>query len=195
MFRFRKNTAETLSSSLSNGNASIMPTTKDEIPIRAVIDEPVLPIEREERREMDGITMESMSAVIAAAVQITSSGKAPSSLSLGNASIIPIQKQQEPDIKKRRLFSNPFKKASTAETDLPDDLSESSSPRSSSSVSSPQPTPAEINLDDGRDELLYRGIQIKEIKTTLKPLIITDEDRCPMPTMRLERPGFARINY
>jgi hypothetical protein len=49
--------------------------------------------------------------------------------------------------------------------------------------------------DDGRDELVYRGIQIKEIKTTLKTLVISDEVAHPMPKVNLERPGFARINY
>ncbi|KAI8647147.1 hypothetical protein BD408DRAFT_449249 [Parasitella parasitica] len=155
-----------------------------------------------------------MSAVLAAAVQMSSAGGAPSSLSLGNASILqPFSKNEGKAVKRRfsaRLFMNPWKKTSVISTSpttpttpglepsspfdstLDDDNSSQGSPRSSS-ISSSRAFNAQI--DDGRDELLYRGMQIKEIKTTLKPLVISDEQRYPMPEVRLERPGFARINY
>ncbi|KAI9318696.1 hypothetical protein BX666DRAFT_1876871 [Dichotomocladium elegans] len=51
------------------------------------------------------------------------------------------------------------------------------------------------NVDDGRRELLYRGIRVKEIKTTLKTMVIPHDVENPMPQIKLERPGFARINY
>ena len=51
------------------------------------------------------------------------------------------------------------------------------------------------SIDDGRRELLYRGIQVKEMKTTLKTMVIPHEVENPMPKVELQRPGFARINY
>ncbi|KAI8090680.1 hypothetical protein BDF21DRAFT_411812 [Thamnidium elegans] len=221
MFRSRKSSSknESLStSSLSSGNASIQrPTTPVIEPIyTSTYDEEyhkneIIDLQAPATRE--DLTIESMSAVIAAAVQMSSSGGAPSSLSLGSASILqPFSKTDITTNEKRRfstrLFSNPWKKTVTASPTSPstpttpgleqsspfdstitdDDNSSQGSPRTSS-ASSPTKT------DDGRDELLYRGIQIKEIKTTLKTLVISDEARCPMPEIRIERPGFARINY
>lgn len=176
------------------------------------------------------LTIESMSAVIAAAVQMSSAGGAPSSLSLGSASILqPFSKTEnaaaanKSDVKRRfstRLFSwssssskkssspasptspistpatpalepsSPFDSTSNF-TMMDDDNSSQGSPRTSSASA----RKSSCVPDDGRDELMYRGIQIKEIKTTLKTLVISDEVRCPMPEVRLERPGFARINY
>ncbi|KAI9260580.1 hypothetical protein BDA99DRAFT_512488 [Phascolomyces articulosus] len=54
---------------------------------------------------------------------------------------------------------------------------------------------SEPSVDDGRRELMYRGIQVKEIKTTLKTMVIPHEVENPMPKVELQRPGFARINY
>ncbi|KAI8146914.1 hypothetical protein BJV82DRAFT_596994 [Fennellomyces sp. T-0311] len=51
------------------------------------------------------------------------------------------------------------------------------------------------SVDDGRNELMYRGIRVKEIKTTLKTMVIPHEVENPMPKVNLQRPGFARINY
>lgn len=176
------------------------------------------------------LTIESMSAVIAAAVQMSSAGGAPSSLSLGSASILqPFSKTEnvaanKSDVKRRfstRLFSWSSSKKSSSPTSptsptstpatpalepsspfdstsnftmMDDDNSSQGSPRTSSASAS-SPRKSSCVPDDGRDELMYRGIQIKEIKTTLKTLVISDEVRCPMPEVRLERPGFARINY
>ncbi|KAG2224880.1 hypothetical protein INT45_010829 [Circinella minor] len=53
----------------------------------------------------------------------------------------------------------------------------------------------EPSVDDGRRELMYRGIQVKEMKTTLKTMVIPHEVENPMPKVELQRPGFARINY
>ncbi|KAI8368585.1 hypothetical protein EDC96DRAFT_574096 [Choanephora cucurbitarum] len=77
---------------------------------------------------LDELTIESMSAVIAAAVQISSQGGQPSSLSLGSASIL-----------------QPFSQKNQRSSFWPTRKSK----------------PANIK-DDGRDELVYRGIQIKE---------------------------------
>ncbi|KAI9273607.1 hypothetical protein BY458DRAFT_555310 [Sporodiniella umbellata] len=166
--------------------------------------------EEEDDKSLD-ITIESMSAVIAAAVQMSSSGGSPSSLSLGSASILqPFSKTEKPKNASRfSLF--PWRKSSETKESLTsaisptgsnltlsrssnddddddDDSSLQSSPRHSI-ASSPK------IADDGRDELQYRGIQIKEIKSTMKTLVISDDVRNPMPKVKLERPGFARINY
>ncbi|KAI8330617.1 hypothetical protein BC941DRAFT_440303 [Chlamydoabsidia padenii] len=140
-------------------------------------------------RNDEPLTIESMSAVIAAAVQMSATTGTKSSLSMGHASIKPQEKQTQggDDKVKRRFSLFSWKKQQQQE---PPALVEStstttitSSPRSSSTV------------DDGLDELAYRGIQIKEIKTTLKPMVIPSNVANPMPTVKLERPGFARINY
>ncbi|CAO3612773.1 unnamed protein product [Mucor hiemalis] len=247
MFRSRKSSkTETVhTSSLSSGNASIKrpeapvvvvqehqpryyssePSSYEEYNEDEIIDlqaTPAIPTSNE-------LTIESMSAVIAAAVQMSSAGGAPSSLSLGSASILqPFSKTEnvaatKNDMKRRfstRLFSWSNKKSNsptspTSPTSTPatpalepsspfdstsnftmmdDDNSSQGSPRTSSASAS-SPRKSSCVPDDGRDELMYRGIQIKEIKTTLKTLVISDEVRCPMPEVRLERPGFARINY
>jgi hypothetical protein len=208
MFRSRKSsTTKDANSSLYSGNASIK-RPSDNTPLEDYNEHEIIDLQAPQQQDL---TIESMSAVIAAAVQMSSAGGAPSSLSLGNASILqPFSKTEQP--KRRfsaRLFSNPWKKPtasgassptspttpalepsspfdSTSSIDINDDNSSQGSPRTSS---------ASAGMDDGRDELLYRGIQIKEIKTTLKTLVISDQVRCPMPEVRLERPGFARINY
>ena len=243
MFRSRKQSASKYesnhptTSSLSSGNASIkrpslIQVEQDQQQSSYYTSEPFTPeyedfnkdeiIDLQAPSTSNDLTIESMSAVIAAAVQMSSAGGAPSSLSLGSASILqPFSKteaieKKSTEVKRRfstRLFtgwnsnkklamptspismpgtpalepSSPFDTTSSIE----DDDSSQGSPRCSSSSS---PTKSNIP-DDGRDELLYRGIQIKEIKTTLKTLVISDEVRCPMPEVRLERPGFARINY
>lgn len=220
MFRSRKSSSKNESvsnSSLSSGNASIQrPSSPVVEPIyTSTYDEEyhkneIIDLQAPATRE--DLTIESMSAVIAAAVQMSSAGGAPSSLSLGSASILQPFSKTDTTINERRrfstrLFSNPWKRAVASPTSpstpttpgleqsspfdstiTDDDSSSQGSPRTSSASS---PT----KNDDGRDELLYRGIQIKEIKTTLKTLVISDEARCPMPEIRIERPGFARINY
>lgn len=234
MFRSRKSSSSKaeITSSLSSGNASIkrpaaISTTEEyqpnfndkvesphsyheDIDENEIIDLQATPQVQQE------LTIESMSAVIAAAVQMSATGGAPSSLSIGSASILqPLSKtenKKETTGKRRfsvRLFSNSWKKSKPATSpstpttpslepsspfdttsSIDDDNSSQGSPRSSS-LSGTSP----MKFDDGRDELAYRGIQIKEIKTTLKTLVISDEERFPMPQIKLERPGFARINY
>ncbi|KAG2200426.1 hypothetical protein INT46_002293 [Mucor plumbeus] len=232
MFRSRKYSQSSspvqTTSSLSSGNASIKRPAvvtpieeqhhhqqqqqihfdeHDEINHDEIID-----LQAPQQQQPD-LTIESMSAVLAAAVQMSSAGGAPSSLSLGSASILqPFAKTEEITVKRKfsaRLFMNPWKKSSVStspttpttpglepsspfDSTLDDDNSSQGSPRSSSISGSRTST---TTADDGRDELLYRGIQIKEIKSTLKTLVISDEQRYPMPEVRLERPGFARVNY
>jgi hypothetical protein len=197
MFRTRKLTEN--SSSIDSGNASIVrPSSNDE---KSNAYTPPLPVDNVD------VSVEAMSAVIAAAVQLSSSGSAPSSLSLGNASIIPSSCKSESTNKSTlssRMFSSPWKKNKPAftsnELQVPsltndDDNASQASPRSSFASSPTTPRTPDIQFDDGRDELLYRGIQIKEIKSTLKTLVVSDQERNPMPVVRLERPGFARVSY
>lgn len=213
MFRSRKASSyndNVHTSSLSSGNASIQRTTTSP----AVVTEPYYTSEpisyNEEVIDLQAtptkndLTIESMSAVIAAAVLMSSSGGAPSSLSLGSASIL----QPTASVKRTsRFFSNPWKKNTPTsptnslpttpglEPSSPFDSTSSIMDDDNSSQGSPRNSSVSGTPDDGRDELLYRGIQIKEIKTTLKTLVISDQARNPMPEVRLERPGFARINY
>ncbi|KAG1449142.1 hypothetical protein G6F46_008166 [Rhizopus delemar] len=180
-------------SSLSNGNASIIKSTCKEEPTHVEEEE------EEDEKSID-LTIESMSAVIATAVQLSASGGGPpSSLSLGSASILqPFSKLENKATNKNRfsLFSwrKQKEKKEDAVVTVDSNLTFSrSSDEDSSSPSSPRNS--STLPDDGKDELQYRGIQIKEIKTTLKTLVISDDVRNPMPQVKLERPGFARINY
>ncbi|KAI9248911.1 hypothetical protein BY458DRAFT_50554 [Sporodiniella umbellata] len=68
-------------------------------------------------------------------------------------------------------------------------------PPSSFSLGNASILPRNSSIDDGRHELKSRGIYLKEIKSTMKPLVISDQERYPMPQVKLERPRFARINY
>jgi hypothetical protein len=218
MFRSRKYPASqqkdtNTNSSLDSGNASIKRPTSNTYPEPEYNEHEIIDLQAPTPQQ--DLTIESMSAVIAAAVQMSAAGGAPSSLSLGSASILqPFSKTEQQPTKRRfstRLFSNPWKKPTVSSSGVASPTSpmtpalEPSSPFDStssidinddnSSQGSPRTSSVSTNVDDGRDELLYRGIQIKEIKTTLKTLVISDQVRCPMPEVRLERPGFARINY
>ncbi|KAI8327459.1 hypothetical protein BD560DRAFT_457215 [Blakeslea trispora] len=128
-----------------------------------------------------------MSAVIAAAVQISSSSGRPSSLSLGNASIL--QPFSQLERQKRGFFC--WKRPSPPSPTLDSTSSISSQEEEDTQT----PRHSSHLVDDGLDELVYRGIQIKQVKTTLKTLVIPDEVSHPMPEIKLERPSFARISY
>ncbi|KAG0174909.1 hypothetical protein DFQ29_007321 [Apophysomyces sp. BC1021] len=166
------------------------------------------------KQEDNVLTIESMSAVIAAAVQMsatTNAGGAPSSLSMG------WKKHEEPAAVPEEEEEDGRTSGSSRSSSGGGNVSPRTSSGSSSSnhgsarftwltgKSTPAPTPAvpeetsqtqtTDTLDDGRDELLYRGIHVKEIKSTLKLMVIPDDVRNPMPEVKLERPGFARINY
>ncbi|KAL0090041.1 hypothetical protein J3Q64DRAFT_1696428 [Phycomyces blakesleeanus] len=251
MFRSRTRTLDEPQSSLTSGMASIIsgkpcqlspPLTPQDVPEdyfehhNPIIHAPVSPIQspvdlKPRQINAEPLTLEAVSAIIASAVHMSTSGGAPSSLSSGMASIVP--KNTSPthnspeDLKpsRRRFFSIGWKSKNQdkqVQRELSDEASQTSgsskesnngSPRSSSaSATSPYNSPrlndtlstppvesefhANQNLpDDGRDELIYRGIQIKEIKTTLKTMVIPDHVRNPVTHVKLERPGFARINY
>lgn len=136
------------------------------------------------------IAIESMAEVIAAAVQLSASSGTPSSLSLGSASILqPFSKIEKNKRCKNNLFSIFSWKKNTAVKDTKAVSSKFDNALDSKDTNSFQ------KLDDGKDELLYRGIQIKEVKATLKTLVISNHVRCPMPQVKLERPQFAYINY
>lgn len=209
----------------------------------------------------DDISLESMSAMIAAAIEMSSKGRGASSLSLGHASIIPSSsstttttaqinrsrstsvrsfftgssRQSAPSQSKTKTTTNNIEKT-TSMTARPKRSSSMSSqhslptPRRSSSASThryparfswlinlpsssstttptqetsknindaivEEPRPSEEDIDDGKRELMYRGIRVKEIKTTLKTMVVPHEVERPMPNVKIERPSFARINY
>jgi hypothetical protein len=67
--------------------------------------------------------------------------------------------------------------------------------------SSKKPTPTTIQkaslpsiYDDGREELLYRGIQVKELRTTLNPMVLPLANQIPQP-QSIQRPEFTRLSY
>ncbi|KAF7725210.1 hypothetical protein EC973_000376 [Apophysomyces ossiformis] len=260
---FRSRSSRQQESSLSSGKASIISTklesppqpSENTIPLGLDHSESKSPTPDTEdevsvpKQEDNTITIESMSAVIAAAVQMSATsnmGGAPSSLSMGHASIVPsttaTATTKTNKAKRRlssRLFSAGWKKQEEPAV-VPEEEETSSrtsgssqssstggnvSPRTSSGSASSSygsarftwltgkpiaattttgngtmtaenpPQQKAPGLDDGRDELLYRGIHVKEIKSTLKTMVIPDNVRNPMPEVKLERPGFARINY
>lgn len=187
-----------------------------------------------EKPAQQEISLETMSSVIAAAVQMSSNrGAPPSSLSLGHASIVPKNDANEPGERAKKtssaFFGNRLSWRSSAASASPSTQQDDKSPttktatrprRSSSSMSArfawlanKASSKDEITLekksidetipevqtedmpDDGRAELMYRGIRVKEVKTTLKTMVVPHEVENPMPQIKLERPGFARINY
>ncbi|KAH8549571.1 hypothetical protein BGW37DRAFT_522236 [Umbelopsis sp. PMI_123] len=170
------------------------------------------------------VTVESMTAVLAAAVQMsTNPGKSLSSLSLGSASIVPSttpppEPKSSPGISVRTstLFSFSAKKpesspALSESVSTPTSASSGASPDSSSattpsrftlfsrrsgnSVPTKENKPIEDGDENGMKELEYRGITVKEIKGTLKTMVIPDNVKNPMPESKIQRPGFARVIY
>ncbi|KAI7907022.1 uncharacterized protein BX663DRAFT_494541 [Cokeromyces recurvatus] len=220
-----RSSKESVTSSLSSGNASIITPLSStaslyqKVEVYNIQKDEIIDLQQEPRNKND-LTIETMSAVIAAAVQLSSTNGSPSSLSLGNASIV--KSSTTTTKKKKKRFSSllSFSSSSSSQNKKQQSNYCSTSPLSSSSpttpdhlfegssitlsddedpLSSPRISSTTFNshimIDDGRDELLYRGIQIKEIKTTLKPLVISNETRFPLPEVKLERPSFARISY
>ncbi|KAM3588682.1 hypothetical protein VKS41_001123 [Umbelopsis sp. WA50703] len=53
---------------------------------------------------------------------------------------------------------------------------------------------AKINDGFGLQDLLDRGIQVKEITVTKKKMVVPDDILNPMPSISVARPSFARIN-
>lgn len=124
----------------------------------------------------DDLTLESMSDVIAAAIELSMSNhKRLSSLSAGNASIKYTKKTQ-------KKVENRFSKR----------LFQWSSNFATPSTITPTPAKPMRVYDDGKQELLYRGIRVQEVPATLDPMIIPLDFH---PDSTLQRPQFARISY
>ncbi|KAL9544409.1 hypothetical protein MBANPS3_007646, partial [Mucor bainieri] len=122
------------------------------------------------------LTLESMSNVIAAAIELSmSNSKRLSSLSAGNASIKYTKKAPQ---KKESRFSKQL-------------FGWSSNPPTPSTNTPTLPKPMRV-YDDGKQELLYRGIRVQEVPTTLDAMIIPLDFH---PDSTLQRPQFARISY
>jgi hypothetical protein len=154
-------------------------------------------------------TEDSLSAVLAAAIQMSSVPlKQRSSLSTGRASVIISPRPSQQDMIRRNSNSS-----------ISSD--ESSSPKTPSNKRPlshyffytsgkkervfPSSPPIENGTngsggaiesvqDDmfGMKDLVDRGINVKEISTTMKTMIVPDEVLNPMPSVKVERPRFAR---
>lgn len=197
----------------------------------------------------DNLSLESMSAMIAAAIEMSTKGRGASSLSLGHASIVPsnttAQLSRSRSTSVRSFFTGSSRQSTPSQSGTNNNTETTRSmtvrPKRSSSMSSqhslPTPRrsssasthrysarfswlinppsstttaetakkindaiveetrPSEEDIDDGKRELMYRGIPVKEIKTTLKTMVVPHEVERPMPNVKIERPSFARINY
>ncbi|GAN07617.1 hypothetical protein MAM1_0168d07119 [Mucor ambiguus] len=119
------------------------------------------------------LTLESMSNVIAAAIELSmSNNKRLSSLSAGNASIK--YTKRSPKKKENRFSKHLFRWSNSPSITTP-----------------PLPKPMRA-YDDGKQELMYRGIRVQEVLSTLDPMIIPlDFD----PDSTWQRPQFAHISY
>jgi hypothetical protein len=128
----------------------------------------------------DDLTLENMSNVIAVAIELSmSTSKCMSSYSEGNASIKYNKKLSKK--KENRYVKNPFKWSSRVST-------------TTLTTATTTTKPMKV-YDDGKQELLYRGIQVKEVQTTLDPIIVSTEFTHDYPEITLQRPQFARFNY
>ncbi|CEP16658.1 hypothetical protein [Parasitella parasitica] len=115
------------------------------------------------------ITLENMTQLIATAIELSmSKNNELSSFSSGNASI-------KYDNKSPKKKNNPFSRNL---------LNWGSIAKPTTSV-----------LDNGKEELINHGIPVKEIKTTLRPMVVPTEFNHNFPKISLQRPQFARINY
>ncbi|KAK4511323.1 Mitochondrial oxaloacetate carrier protein [Mucor velutinosus] len=124
----------------------------------------------------DDLTLENMSNVIAAAIELSMSNhKRLSSLSAGNASIKYTKKSTK---KRENRFSKHLFRWST-------------NPTTSTTTTPILPKPMRV-YDDGKQEPLYRGIRVQEVPTTFDPMIIPLDFH---PNSSLQRPQFARISY
>ncbi|KAI8637628.1 hypothetical protein BD408DRAFT_424255 [Parasitella parasitica] len=119
------------------------------------------------------ITLERLSHVVAAAIKSSmSNSKCIYSFFSGNASIIydKISSKKRNDQFSTSLSN--WARSATARPKLPNSV-----------------------YDDGKDELIYHGISVNEIKTTLNPMVVSTKFNSNIPEIRLQRPHFARINY
>ncbi|KAG2186674.1 hypothetical protein INT44_002898 [Umbelopsis vinacea] len=151
-------------------------------------------------------TEDSLAAVLAAAIQMSSVPlKQRSSLSTGRASVIISSRTTKHDMSRRdsdsSLSSDDGSSPKTPSSKRP--LSSyffygngKKEPQSPASPSIENDTPAETESVEedtfGLKDLVDRGIHVKEISTTMKTMVVPDEILNPMPSIKLERPRFAR---
>lgn len=154
-------------------------------------------------------TEDSLAAVLAAAIQMSSVPlKQRSSLSTGRASVIIPSRSSQHDMSRRDSDSSISS----------DDCSSPKTPSSKRPLSSyffygsgkKEPVaPASPSIENdaigrssgietaqedlfGLKDLVDRGIHVKEISSTMKTMVVPDEVLNPMPSVKLERPRFAR---
>lgn len=106
-----------------------------------------------------------------------SGDKRLSSFSAGNASIKYTKKL--PKKKENRFSKHLFRWSSNSAT--------------SSTATTTAPKPLRV-YDDGKQELMYRGIRVQEVPTTLDLMVIPLNVHF-RPDSTLQRPAFARISY
>jgi hypothetical protein len=131
------------------------------------------------------LTMDNMSNVIATALELASTGgKNLSSLSTGKASIIRSKSIDDHKKKSNRLSKRFFS------------WSGSSKSQKSTSVVSSQPFILPPRYDDGKAELIFRGVRVKEIESTLDPIVLSSKMNIYSNNNSLVyKPVFDGINY
>ncbi|KAI9477932.1 MAG: hypothetical protein EXX96DRAFT_568747 [Benjaminiella poitrasii] len=144
------------------------------------------------------ITLENMSSMIAAAIQLSSTSsnryfrtRRLSSLSAGNASIIYDKKKKKNNNRLSSLsvllFNDKKKDSFPPTTTTTDTVSTAHKPSAFGCYHYP--------INDGKEELIYRGIRVQEIKSTRKPMVVPVDYLNPFPKIQLQRPQFAHVNY
>lgn len=140
------------------------------------------------RESTEEVSMDNMSNIIATALKLsTTGGRNLSSLSTGNASIIR-SKTLDSDKKKRNRFSQRF-------------FSWGDSKNSKkSAVFSPSPSLQQLILppryDDGKAELIFRGVRVKEIQSTLDPIVLSSKTNIYSDnSLLVYKPEFTGISY
>ena len=154
-------------------------------------------------------TEDSLAAVLAAAIQMSSVPlKQRSSLSTGRASVIIPSRSSQHDMSRRdsdsSISSDDCSSPKTPSNKRPLSSyffygSGKKEPVAPASPSIENDTPGrssgiETVQEDsfGLKDLVDRGIHVKEISSTMKTMVVPDEVLNPMPSVKLERPRFAR---
>ena len=134
------------------------------------------------------VSMDNMSNIIATALKLsTTGGRNLSSLSTGNASIIR-SKTLDGNKKKRNRFSQRFFSWGEGKNSK------------KSAVFSPSPSPQQLVLplryDDGKAELIFRGVRVKEIQSTLDPIVLSSKTNIYFDnSLLVYKPEFTSISY
>lgn len=121
-----------------------------------------------------GEPMDDLSNRITAALKLSAmGGHNLSSLSSGNASIVRSKSMNDKNIKKsNRLSSRLFSWGSKS--------------KRHSAPSKPAQHPSPPRYDNGRAELLYHGVQVKEIQSTLDPIVVSSYSSHIYPPHRFQ---------